>query len=71
MKQNKDMLKQKVLILDTTLRDGEQTSGVSFTETEKLSLAKILLAIIYFLSLSLPSTTAPFSSENKFGTAPI
>ena len=37
------MLDQKVLILDTTLRDGEQTSGVSFTETEKLSLAKILL----------------------------
>ncbi|MEZ7971580.1 MAG: 2-isopropylmalate synthase, partial [Cyclobacteriaceae bacterium] len=37
------MDEQKVLILDTTLRDGEQTSGVSFTETEKLSLAKILL----------------------------
>ena len=26
------MLDQKLLILDTTLRDGEQTSGVSFTE---------------------------------------
>ena len=37
------MDEKKVLILDTTLRDGEQTSGVSFTETEKLSLAKILL----------------------------
>jgi D-citramalate synthase len=30
-------------ILDTTLRDGEQTSGVSYTEDEKLSIAKILL----------------------------
>ncbi|MBT5505596.1 MAG: 2-isopropylmalate synthase, partial [Flammeovirgaceae bacterium] len=37
------MDEKKVLILDTTLRDGQQTSGVSFTETEKLSLAKILL----------------------------
>ncbi len=33
----------KVEIMDTTLRDGEQTSGVSFTASEKLSAAKILL----------------------------
>ncbi len=30
-------------IMDTTLRDGEQTSGVSFTDMEKLSVARILL----------------------------
>lgn len=30
-------------ILDTTLRDGEQTSGVSFTMGEKLSIAKLIL----------------------------
>ncbi|MBN2347375.1 MAG: 2-isopropylmalate synthase, partial [Bacteroidales bacterium] len=29
--------------MDTSLRDGEQTSGVSYTATEKLSIAKILL----------------------------
>jgi len=30
-------------IMDTTLRDGEQTSGVSFSAHEKVSMAKILI----------------------------
>lgn len=33
----------KVEILDTTLRDGEQTSGVSFAPQEKLSVVRLLL----------------------------
>lgn len=33
----------RVEIMDTTLRDGEQTSGVAYTAAEKLNLAKILL----------------------------
>ncbi len=37
------MKKRYLEIMDTTLRDGEQTSGVSFSASEKLTLAKLLL----------------------------
>ncbi|NNJ89491.1 MAG: 2-isopropylmalate synthase, partial [Eudoraea sp.] len=37
------MPKKTIEIMDTTLRDGEQTSGVSFSASEKLTMAKLLL----------------------------
>jgi len=37
------MAKRYIEIMDTTLRDGEQTSTVSFSASEKLTIAKLLL----------------------------
>ncbi len=37
------MEKRKIEIMDTTLRDGEQTSGVSFAAQEKVSVARLLI----------------------------
>ena len=34
-------------IMDTTLRDGEQTSGVSFAVQEKVSIARLLLEDVH------------------------
>ncbi len=35
--------KRKIEIMDTTLRDGEQMSGISFSASEKLTIAQLLL----------------------------
>ena len=37
------MKKRKIEIMDTTLRDGEQTSGMSFSASEKLTISKLLI----------------------------
>ena len=57
---------QLISIMDTTLRDGEQTSGVSFTDTEKLSVAKILLESVNVDRIEVASARV---SEGEFNAA--
>ena len=55
--------KKKIEIMDTTLRDGEQTNGVSFTASEKLTIAKLLLENLHVDRIEIASTRV---SEGEF-----
>lgn len=57
---------QLLSIMDTTLRDGEQTSGVSFSDTEKLSVAKVLLESVKVDRIEIASARV---SEGEFNAA--
>lgn len=57
------MQKRKIEIMDTTLRDGEQTSGVSFSASEKLTIAKLLLEELKVDRIEIASTRV---SEGEF-----
>ncbi len=57
------MSKRKIEIMDTTLRDGEQTSGVSFSSTEKLTIAQLLLEELKVDRIEIASTRV---SEGEF-----
>lgn len=48
--------RRKIEIMDTTLRDGEQTSGVSFSVSEKLTIAKLLLEELKVDRIEIAST---------------
>ncbi len=48
--------KKKIEIMDTTLRDGEQTSGVSFSASEKLTIAQLLLEKLKVDRIEIAST---------------
>jgi D-citramalate synthase len=50
-------------IMDTTLRDGEQTSGVSFSASEKLTIAQLLLTEIKVDRIEIASARV---SEGEF-----
>ncbi|HKK82498.1 MAG TPA: alpha-isopropylmalate synthase regulatory domain-containing protein [Prolixibacteraceae bacterium] len=52
-----------IKILDTTLRDGEQTTGVSFNEMEKLSMAQVFLSDLKIDRLEVASARV---SEGEF-----
>ncbi|MFB6320401.1 alpha-isopropylmalate synthase regulatory domain-containing protein [Saccharicrinis sp. FJH54] len=56
-------MKQQVEIMDTTLRDGEQTSGVSFSQNEKTTIARILLEEVRVDRLEVASAKV---SEGEF-----
>ena len=47
---------QKIEIMDTTLRDGEQTPDVAYTPAEKLQLARFLLAEVKVDRIEIAST---------------
>ena len=57
------MEKRKIEIMDTTLRDGEQTSGVSFSATEKLTIAQLLLEELHIDRIEVASARV---SEGEF-----
>ncbi len=54
-----------VEILDTTLRDGEQTSGVSFSASEKLGIARLLLEELHIPRIEIASARV---SDGEFDT---
>lgn len=55
----------KIEIMDTTLRDGEQTSGVSFVPHEKLMIARLLLEDLKVDRVEVASARV---SEGEFGS---
>lgn len=55
--------RRKIEIMDTTLRDGEQTNGVSFSASEKLTIAKLLLEELKVDRIEIASTRV---SEGEF-----
>ncbi len=56
-------LPRHIEIMDTTLRDGEQTSGVSFSASEKLTIAQLLLTEVKVDRIEIASARV---SEGEF-----
>src|SRR5690349_123400 len=62
-KLTKGSAKRHIEIMDTTLRDGEQTSGVSFSASEKLTIAQLLLTEVNVDRIEIASARV---SEGEF-----
>lgn len=56
---------RKIEIMDTTLRDGEQTSGVSFAAEEKVSIVRLLLEELHVDRVEIASARV---SEGEFAS---
>ena len=54
----------KVLIFDTTLRDGEQSPGASMNQEEKLSIARLLEE----LKVDIIEAGFPIASKGDFNS---
>ena len=61
---DKNCTPKKISVFDTTLRDGEQTPGVSFTTADKIEIARQLSNI----GVSVIEAGFPASSEEEFST---
>ncbi len=58
-----NLQQRHIEIMDTTLRDGEQTSGVSFSASEKLTIAQLLLTEVKVDRIEIASARV---SEGEF-----
>jgi (R)-citramalate synthase len=63
IKNNLTYMPRYIEIMDTTLRDGEQTSGVSFSSSEKLTIAQLLLTEVKVDRIEIASARV---SEGEF-----
>ncbi|MFH0968632.1 MAG: 2-isopropylmalate synthase [Methanobacteriota archaeon] len=61
---DKNSTAKKISVFDTTLRDGEQTPGVSFTTADKIEIARQLSGI----GVRVIEAGVPASSEEEFST---
>lgn len=59
-----EMMRPRVQLMDTTLRDGEQTQGVSFTPDEKVSIAKALLQSLNVDRIEVASARVSLGEKN-------
>ncbi|WP_242065915.1 alpha-isopropylmalate synthase regulatory domain-containing protein [Moritella sp. F3] len=57
-------MRPRVQLMDTTLRDGEQTQGVSFTPDEKVSIAKALLQSLNVDRIEVASARVSLGEKN-------